>query len=115
MNDETYRFSPDDIQRTRYLAWLSYLGILFLIPMLVYKGSPYTKFHVNQGIVFFILCIIVRVSLDILSIIPVVNWFSWILFLLYIPLLILMITGIVNAFQGRAKRLPVIGNIEIYK
>lgn len=31
------QYDPRDVQQTKSIAWLSYLGILFLIPMFVYK------------------------------------------------------------------------------
>ena len=48
------QFSPADVNQTKSLAWMSYLGVLFFVPLLVYQQSPYTKFHVNQGLVLFI-------------------------------------------------------------
>ena len=33
------------------MAWLSYLGILWLIPLLTLKENAFAKFHVKQGIV----------------------------------------------------------------
>ena len=62
MLDEMGRFLPEDIERTKGLAWLSYLGFLFLVPLLVYKDSPYDKFHVNQGIVLFITEVIIGID-----------------------------------------------------
>jgi len=39
------------INEGKSLAWLSYLGILLLIPLLVNRENEYSKFHVKQGIV----------------------------------------------------------------
>lgn len=113
MNDETYKFDPNDIRATNSLAWLSYLGIFFLIPMLVNKNSPFTKFHVNQGIVLLIALIIANVVGAIAAFIPFIGWIVYPL--LSVAMFVLAILGIVNAAQGKAKRLPIIGNIEIYK
>lgn len=120
MENETYKFDPRDIQENKGLACISYLGILFIIPMLVNKNSPFIKFHVNQGIVLLILDVILsfaaRIVRTILYHIPFVSWFAW-----TIPTLVgilafaLAIYGLINAAQGQAKRLPVIGNIEIYR
>lgn len=114
-------FAPDDIQKTKGLAWLSYLGILFLIPMLVNQNSPYTKFHVNQGIVLFIADLILYVAVSIVSFIlgfiPIIGIIlSALLYLaVSIVILIFVILGIVNAVQGQAKELPVIGKFRILK
>ncbi len=113
MIDETYRFDPNDIRATKPLAWLSYLWVLFLVPMLVNQNSPFTKFHVNQGIIFLILSIITNIVASFLGWVP---FFGDILAgLIRLSMLALMIIGIINAAQGKAKRLPIIGNIELYK
>ena len=113
MIDETYRFDPNDINATKSLAWLSYLWVLFLIPMLVNTNSPYTKFHVNQGIVLLILTIIANVVCVVLNFIPAIG--TLIAGLVQLSLVALIVVGIINVAQGKAKRLPIIGNIELYK
>ena len=115
------QYDPRDVQQTKSIAWLSYLGLLFLIPMFVYKESPYTKFHVNQGIVLCILDVAGGIVLGIVSAvlgwIPFVGWIiSGLLSLAFgVFVLVLMILGIVNAATGKAEPLPIIGKIVIYK
>ena len=41
--------ADQDAQQNRGLAWLSYVGLLFLVPLFVRKDSEYCKFHVKQG------------------------------------------------------------------
>lgn len=31
------QFSPADVNQTKSLAWMSYLGVLFFVPLLVYQ------------------------------------------------------------------------------
>ena len=115
------QYDPNDIQQTKSIAWLSYLGILFLIPMFVYKDSPYTKFHVNQGIVFLIFDVAGGIVLSILSAIlifvPIAGWIlaSLLSFAFWIFAVVLCVMGIINAATGKAKPLPLIGKITIYK
>ena len=115
------QYDPNDIQQTKSIAWLSYFGIFFLIPMLVHKDSPYTKFHVNQGIVFLIFDVAGSIALSIVSavlaFIPLIGWAIASLLSLAFGVLVLvfMIMGIVNAATGKAKPLPLIGKITIYK
>ena len=46
--------TPDmDVQQSKGIAWLSYMGLLFLIPMFVRRQSDYTRFHVKQGVTLF--------------------------------------------------------------
>ncbi len=122
MGNQAYvQYDPRDIQQTKSIAWLSYLGIFFLIPMFVYKESPYSKFHVNQGIVLFILDVAGGIVLSILGailgFIPFIGWMiSSALSLAFgVLVLVLMIMGIVNAATGKAVPLPIIGQITIYK
>jgi uncharacterized membrane protein len=89
------------------LAWLSYLGIFLLIPLLAQKDNEYSKFHVKQGIVFLICCIIFSVAGFILLWIPILGMiiFSGI----QLALLILFIMGLINSLTGKTDPLPVIG------
>lgn len=112
-NNMTNQFSQEDIQATKGLACLSYLGLLFLIPMLVNKDSPFTKYHVNQGIVLFIMELAFGVVNFVLSFVPIIG--GLISFVVSVLFMVLSILGIVNAAQGQAKPLPVIGEIQIYK
>ena len=40
-----------EVEMAKGTAWLSYLGILWLIPLLTMKDNAFAKFHVKQGIV----------------------------------------------------------------
>ena len=67
--------SPDDdIEQAKGTAWLSYLGILWLIPMLTLKDSPFAKFHVKQGIVLTLGWLAVGVLSPIWMLIPFLGW-----------------------------------------
>ena len=115
------QYDPRDIQETKSVAWLSYLGVFFLIPMFVYKNSPYTRFHVNQGIVLCILEVAGAIALAILRAvlmwIPVIGWIliGLISFVFGVAVLVLTIMGIVNTVIGNAVPLTVIGQIPIYR
>ncbi len=102
-------FEAKDVENNKIMAVLAY--ILFLIPLLAAKESPYAKFHTNQGLILFIAGIAVSV---VGSIIPLIGWF------LILPIGglivgILGIIGIINAFTGKAKELPIIGKFKILK
>jgi len=38
------------IEEGKGIAWLSYLGILFIIPLMTHRENPYVMHHVKQGI-----------------------------------------------------------------
>ena len=59
----------------------------------------------------FLADILVGIASGILLWIPVIGWLISVL--LSIALLVFMILGIVNAAQGKAKELPLIGSIKI--
>lgn len=117
--DSTSEFAPDDIQKNKGMALLSYIGILFIVPLLAAKDSKFAKFHVNQGIVLFIAELVCSIAVGILraifKIIPVLSAFmpATLTTLLSVASLAFMIIGIVNAANGRAKELPLIGSLKI--
>ncbi|MGL4346336.1 MAG: DUF4870 domain-containing protein [Cellulosilyticaceae bacterium] len=102
-------FSQQDIEQNKIYAILGYLGILFLVPLIVAKDSPYARYHTNQGAVLFI----ASIACNVLAIIPILGWIVAIVGNFVI--VVLRIMGVVNAFRGEAKPLPIVGGIEIIK
>ena len=99
-----------NIQEGKSIAWLSYLGILILIPLLVQKDNPYTKFHIKQGLILLIISIGWWFIFLLLIFIPFLRTIVY--FLSYVVSLfvfVLMIIGIVNSLQGKTDCLPLIG------
>lgn len=91
-----------DIDMTKLYAVLAYVGILFLIPLLLCKDSEFVRFHTNQGIVLFIAGVIC-------AIVPIIGWIA------SIGVLVLMVFSLINVSNGDMKELPVIGKIKILK
>lgn len=106
--DFTAEMDPADIAANKSTALLSYIWILFLIPLFTAPQSKFAKFHANQGLVLFICWIIA----SILVALPIIRYLS---FLLYLCGLGYMVIGIMNANNGKAKELPFIGKIRILK
>ncbi len=98
-------FSQEDIDKNKVFAILSYFGFLVLVPIFAAKDSPFAKFHANQGLVLFILEVIITIVSSFLSIVGILN----------IAVAVFAIMGIIYAAQGQAKDLPVIGTIKILK
>jgi uncharacterized membrane protein len=86
---------------------LSYLGILIIVPLLSddAKKSPYAKFHMNQGLVLFIAGVVI----GFVVLIPIIGW------IISIVLFVIWLMGLISAFQGEMKRVPILGNIELIK
>lgn len=106
---EVIVFDKNDIQENKVYAILAYLGILFLVPLLAAKDSPFARYHTNQGVLLFIAGIICNM----LAIVPILGWIAAVIG--NIIILVFRIIGIINAFKGEAKELPIIGHIEIIK
>jgi uncharacterized membrane protein len=84
-----------DIESNKYYAALSYVFVLFLIPLLLKRSSKFTQFHARQGLIIFMFEIIV----------------GWIVFFGQIILLSMMtisIVGIVRALNGEWWKIPYI-------
>ncbi|BAL80580.1 hypothetical protein [Caldisericum exile] len=48
------KFDIEDINKNRYVAAISYVSILFILPLLLVKDSPFVKEHTKQGFVLFL-------------------------------------------------------------
>ena len=114
--DDTSAFDPADIESNKVMGILSYLSWLVLIPLIAAPKSPFARFHANQGLILAIIEIAFSIVLGALSLIPGVGIvFNIILSLLGLVFLLFSILGIVNAANGKAKELPVIGKIRLIK
>lgn len=105
MNPVQYQPSPEDAQKNKYIAMLSYLGIFLLFPLLARRDSGFCRFHVNQGLVLLILNLIINFLSRRIGFIGILS----------IGTLILMIMGLVDCFQGKTTPLPLIGKIQLLR
>lgn len=105
--DDTASFDAADIEKNKFMAVLAY--IIFLIPLLAAKDSPFAKFHANQGLVLFLGIILS----SIVAVIPIIGWMIAPIAGLIIT--VLSVIGIINALNGNAKELPIIGKFKILK
>lgn len=127
-DDLTAEFDPMDIKQNKVMAVLAYLGLLVLVPIFAAKNSKYARFHASQGlnitiiyfaqlIIYYVLSIIIRMIYFGTGIFGIGGIF--IAFLNIINTIILLILcafaiyGIVNAVQGKCKKLPIIGKFDI--
>lgn len=114
--DCTAECGAEDIESNKLLSILSYIGILWLIPLFLAKNSKFAKFHVNQGIILSIIGIIAWVLGGILGGIALIGWIFGIIFwVLRIVWLAYAVLGIYNVITGKAKELPFIGGYSIIK
>ena len=116
---EALEVDPDDAEKNKIFGIVSYLWILCLIPIFAIKNSPFTKYHSNQGLVLFLLEIVISIGLyiieRILDVISPPGMISSVLTLIWLGPLALIVLGIINAAQGKCVPLPVIGGIKLLK
>ena len=105
--DTTSEYDAQDIEKNKVMAVLAY--IIFFIPLLAAKDSKFARFHTNQGLVLFLGGIIASV----VAAIPVIGWI--IAPIAGLVITVLAVIGIINALNGKAKELPVIGKFKILK
>jgi uncharacterized membrane protein len=104
--DTTSSFDTDDVNNNKGMSILAYLGILVLIPIFARKDSPFARYHSNQGLILLICWVIVAILRRIWWLLGTVGGLIG---------FILMIIGIVNAANGRAKELPLVGKFRLLK
>lgn len=117
--DTTTAFNNADIEQNKVMAILSYLSFLVLVPLFAVKNSPFARYHTNQGLVLFIVEVIIGVIYNVLRwILPYgLLWrtVGWIYSLCSLGFLVLTVIGIINVVNGRKKKLPIIGDIKLIK
>jgi uncharacterized membrane protein len=116
--DYTGQFHPQDIADNKIYAILSYFGILFFIPLVAAPQSRYARFHANQGLMLLLLEIATGIVTGIIG--ALIPWYlywleSLISLIFWVPGIALFIIGLLNAINGRAKELPVIGKFRLIK
>ena len=117
------RFDKEDVEANKYIAALSYLGVLLLIPHFARKDSKFCRAHVRQGVAVLIWSLIVGVVTlgAVLALRALILWLfglsviiydvaalavtACMLTLIFIP----VFEGAVGAFGGMYKQVPFVG------
>lgn len=94
--------TSNSFDMTKLYAVLAYLGIFFIIPLIMCKDSEFVRFHTNQGIILFIASVICAA-------VPIVGWIA------SIGVVVLMVVGLINVSNNEMKELPLIGKFRILK
>jgi uncharacterized membrane protein len=81
-----------DIELNKSTAALSYVWILFLIPLLSKKDSKFCQFHAKQGLVLFIL--------SLFAWFPILGW------ILFLVLVVISIFAILKVLNGEWYKIP---------
>ncbi|MCD7960234.1 MAG: hypothetical protein LUF89_12425 [Ruminococcus sp.] len=108
--DESFQYDTQDIQDNKIWAVLSYVSILFILPLLVNDGkSRYGRYHANQGFILFLTELVAGLANLAIGWIPFLG--SVIKTILSLIIIALMAYGIFNAANGKVKRLPFVGQL----
>lgn len=128
--DSTAQFDPADIQQNKTMAVLAYLSFLVLVPLFAAKESRFARYHANQGLTL-ALCELVLLVLQGIVATMVTAAAAQSIFggpsastgllgllgaaigLAGLGIIVLAVVGIVNAANGRAKELPLVGKIRL--
>lgn len=111
--DEQIEINKDSDVTRKILFCLCYLwGILFFIPLILYKDDV-AKMRANDGLILLLLSIIGNVVFGILTRISVI--FGWIAGAYSLVLLLLGIVGIVYVVTDKNEPLPIVGKIKLIK
>lgn len=93
-----------DAKKNKFLAALCYFGPMFILSWLLKPKSSFVRYHVNQGLVFFLMCVIINIF-DFIPFVGVLNIYAIVCF----------VCGLSNALKGKRKPLPGIGEITLIK
>lgn len=119
--DTTAEFDANDVTQNKAMAILAYFGPLVLIPIFAAKGSKFARYHSNQGLLLLITCVAWSIVTAILnSVMYAISWrlgsiIGTLLSIVNLVFLVAAVIGIINAANGKAKELPVIGKYKILK
>ena len=111
--DTTSEYTKEDVEGNKLMGVLAYLGILVLIPIFAAKESKFARFQANQGLVLLIVDIILAIVSSILGKIPLIGWLLGLV--IDIIIIALVVIGIINVCNGKAKELPLIGKFKLLK
>jgi uncharacterized membrane protein len=98
-----------DAEENRYLCMFAYFGIGVLIPAVLKPESEFVRYHINQGLVLFMLEILSAV----VCLIPFLGWAAGGVGMIFS--LICIVVGIVHTCNGEMKPLPIIGKHRILR
>lgn len=98
--EEIKDFDPKDVEENKIFAALSYIWILFIIPLITKRESKFAVEHAKQGLVLFIIELIITV----LWWIPILGYILG--YILSAIVAVVSIIAFIYALQGRFWKIP---------
>ncbi len=99
--DETNSITATNNEK--FISAIGYLGVLCIVPLLLEKQSTFAQHHGRQGLVLMLGWLVLWVG----NFVPILGQIVWMFGSLI--LFILLILGMINAFQGRMWEMPILG------
>lgn len=93
------------VENENLIAALSYF--IFFLPLIAAKESKFAMYHANQAFNLFILWVVLTVA----NVVPILGQLVW--FVGSILSIVLLVMGLINAFNGKEQPLPVIGKYKL--
>lgn len=110
------QFETTDIEQGKVMAILAYIFVL--IPLFMAKDNKFARYHTNQGLVLLIAAIGYAIIYGFLT--AVLGMISSVLLIITsilglgsLVFTALAVLGIINAANGQAKELPIIGKYRL--
>ena len=130
--DSTKEYTRKDAKDNLAMALLPYLGVLALIPYFLEKDSKFVRYHAVQGMNLMLVWIAYSVFSSLFSLIKVSRtfyyygyawgsvkvtpwWVTTPVWILGLAVGALSVIGIVYVVQGKAKALPLINKLKVFK
>lgn len=90
-----------NVNDDKSITYLSYIGLLFLVPLLAKKESKFSQFHAKQGLIL------------------TIGWFLGGFLYVFIGLgalvhlfvIVLSIMGLISVSKGEMRKLPIVGGL----
>ena len=99
--------AEDKTEQHKLISYLSYFGLLFLVPYLLYKDDDFCRFHANQGLLLLIVSTVFNVAGGIWGVGWLIRAVGWVF------TLICFIRGLRSVYRGTKEPLPFIGTIKL--
>ncbi|MDO5147849.1 MAG: hypothetical protein ACI4KB_01450 [Oscillospiraceae bacterium] len=105
MEEITDQFDPGEMEEQKVISILVFfIEFLFFIPIVSYKDSAYAKTVANQALTLFVAGIALGIVGSIIGMIPFIG--GLIAKLISLLLVVLAITKIIDAANGKIRNLP---------
>jgi len=93
----------------RFLSVLSYIGPLFVVPLLMQKGDPFARHHANQGLTLFLFSALLSLVEEFVPFGGLIQLAGSVFSLFCI------VKGVLSVVHGRLDKLPLLGDIRLIK